>query len=201
MTSSGAAEEPQWQTINVDTVHVQLNGLDAMRQLLVQGQTKQWQWVDLTHAATYRLESDEVASISDQGMLLSRADGATSVQISVAGRVLKVPVEVTGFSSYGPLNFENQIIPVFSKYGCNASGCHGKAEGQNGFKLSVFGFDPQADYQALTMEARGRRLFFAAPEKSLLLRKASGITPHGGCLLYTSPSPRDRGCARMPSSA
>ena len=79
-----------------------------------------------------------------------------------------------------PLNFENDIVPILSRYGCNASGCHGKAEGQNGFKLSVFGFDPAADHRALTVEGRGRRVFPAAPEKSLLLLKASGGMPHGG---------------------
>ena len=47
-----------------------------------------------------------------------------------------------------PLNFENDIVPILTKFGCNASGCHGKAEGQNGFKLSVFGFDPMADHTA-----------------------------------------------------
>ena len=192
INSSGTAAEPQWQRINVDPIKVQLKGRDAMKQLLVHGQTKEGKWVDLTHAATYRSNADNVATVSKQGMLLSRADGAASVQISVAGQVLKVPVEVVGFSSYGPLNFANQIIPVFSKYGCNASGCHGKAEGQNGFKLSVFGFDPQADYQALTMEGRGRRLFFAAPEKSLLLRKASGMTPHGGGTLVSPDGPEYR---------
>ena len=77
-------------------------------------------------------------------------------------------------------NFENDIVPILSKFGCNASGCHGKAEGQNGFKLSVFGFDPEQDYRALTMEGRGRRLFPASPQNSLLLLKANGGIPHGG---------------------
>src|SRR5262249_30213138 len=77
-------------------------------------------------------------------------------------------------------NFETDIIPLLSRYGCNASGCHGKAEGQNGFKLSVFGSDPAADQAALTKEARGRRVFPSAPEQSLLLRKAAGQAPHGG---------------------
>ncbi len=79
-----------------------------------------------------------------------------------------------------PYNFENDIIPILSKFGCNTSGCHGKAEGQNGFKLSVFGFDPAADYAALTQEGRGRRVDPALPERSLLLAKASGRMPHGG---------------------
>src|SRR5258707_4691895 len=79
-----------------------------------------------------------------------------------------------------PFNFENDIVPILSRFGCNSSGCHGKAEGQNGFKLSVFGFDPNADFDALTKEARGRRVFPAAPERSLILTKAGGTIPHGG---------------------
>src|SRR5262249_14424681 len=76
-------------------------------------------------------------------------------------------------------NFENDIESLLSRFGCNSAGCHGKAEGQNGFKLSVFGFDPVADHAALTKEARGRRVFLAAPEQRLLLKKISGGTPHG----------------------
>jgi hypothetical protein len=78
------------------------------------------------------------------------------------------------------LHFENDIEPLLSRHGCNASGCHGKAEGQGGFKLSVFSFDPIADYAALVKEARGRRVNPSAPDESLLLRKASGAMPHGG---------------------
>jgi hypothetical protein len=91
-------------------------------------------------------------------------------------------VAVTVEGSDGPrrFNFANDIEPLLSRFGCNSSGCHGKAEGQNGFKLSVFGFDPPADYAALTQESRGRRVSPAAPEHSLLLRKMTGQVPHGG---------------------
>lgn len=78
------------------------------------------------------------------------------------------------------VHFANDIVPIFSRFGCNSSGCHGKAEGQNGFRLSVFGFDPHADYVALTQESRGRRVVPAIPEQSLLLKKVSGGSPHGG---------------------
>ncbi|MFM7925913.1 MAG: hypothetical protein ACKPJJ_37310, partial [Planctomycetaceae bacterium] len=76
-------------------------------------------------------------------------------------------------------NFENDIVPILSRFGCNTSGCHGKAEGQNGFKLSVFGSDPEADYDAIVKENFGRRVSPAAPEQSLLLLKATGQVPHG----------------------
>ena len=64
--------------------------------------------------------------------------------------------------------------------GCNAGACHGKARGQNGFALSLLGFDPDFDYDAIAHEAGGRRVFPAAPEQSLLLRKATAKVPHGG---------------------
>ncbi|HJZ59954.1 MAG TPA: DUF1549 domain-containing protein, partial [Gemmataceae bacterium] len=79
-----------------------------------------------------------------------------------------------------PLHFENDILPILGRYGCNSSGCHGKAEGQGGFKLSVFASDPEADYAALTKEGRGRRVFPASPSESLILRKGSGRAAHGG---------------------
>ena len=79
-----------------------------------------------------------------------------------------------------PLNFTNDIVPIFTKASCNSGGCHGKASGQNGFKLSLLGFEPQEDYEHIVKEARGRRVFPAAPDQSLLLLKAINQLPHGG---------------------
>ena len=79
-----------------------------------------------------------------------------------------------------PLNFANRIEPILTKLSCNSGGCHGKIQGQNGFRLSLLGFDPELDYTTIVKEARGRRVFPAAPEQSLLLLKASGQVPHGG---------------------
>jgi hypothetical protein len=78
------------------------------------------------------------------------------------------------------VDFSNDVVPLLTRFGCNAGGCHGKASGQNGFKLSLFGFDPAFDYDAIVKEARGRRVFPAAPDRSLLLAKPAGQTPHGG---------------------
>jgi hypothetical protein len=81
----------------------------------------------------------------------------------------------------GPaFHFENDVLPVLGRYGCSASGCHGKSDGQGGFKLSVLGSDPDADFASLTKEGRGRRLMPGSPDESLLLRKGSGRTAHGG---------------------
>src|SRR5689334_5035390 len=79
-----------------------------------------------------------------------------------------------------PVSFRNEVVPILTKNGCNGGGCHGKSEGQNGFKLSLLGFEPTEDYEHLVFESRGRRLMPSAPEYSLLLRKATGELPHGG---------------------
>jgi hypothetical protein len=81
-----------------------------------------------------------------------------------------------------PVLFELDVQPILSKASCNSGACHGKARGQNGFALSLLGFDADTDYDAIVKNARGRRIFPAAPTNSLLLRKASGTEPHGGGL-------------------
>ncbi|MFM8470449.1 MAG: DUF1549 and DUF1553 domain-containing protein [Limisphaerales bacterium] len=82
-----------------------------------------------------------------------------------------------------PVSFINDVVPVLTKAGCNSGACHAKAgQGQNGFQLSLLGFEPQEDYEHLVKEGRGRRVFAASPEQSLLLVKASARVPHGGGL-------------------
>ncbi len=79
-----------------------------------------------------------------------------------------------------PVTFERDVQPILTRYGCNAGACHGKARGQNGFQLSLLAYDNDFDFNAITTEARGRRIFPANAAFSLLLRKASGQVPHGG---------------------
>jgi hypothetical protein len=78
------------------------------------------------------------------------------------------------------VDFGRDVVPVLTKLGCNSGACHGSFQGRGGFRLSLLGFDPAADYDALVSEARGRRLFLASPEKSLLLLKGTGQLGHGG---------------------
>lgn len=78
------------------------------------------------------------------------------------------------------IRFTTDVVPILTKLGCDSGGCHGKATGQNGFKLSLFGFEPELDYDALVTEGRGRRLNIADPDRSLLLLKGTSRVPHGG---------------------
>jgi hypothetical protein len=96
------------------------------------------------------------------------------------GASASVRFVVEHFNDTIPVNFVNEVMPVFTKAGCNGGGCHGKSGGQNGFRLSLLGFEPTEDYTHLVHEARARRLNVASPERSLLLTKAVNEIPHGG---------------------
>src|SRR5262245_58076941 len=81
-------------------------------------------------------------------------------------------------------SFVNDVSPILTRYGCNQGACHGKGTGQNGFRLSLRGYAPDLDHASLTREFSARRLSFADPESSALLRKATGQAAHeGGKLL------------------
>ncbi len=77
-------------------------------------------------------------------------------------------------------SFRLDVMPVFFRAGCNSGGCHGAASGKDGFRLSLFGYDPAGDYYRLTQQMVGRRIDVAVPEQSLLLMKALGKVPHTG---------------------
>lgn len=168
------------EEVTTDPIQVELAGPDARFSLLVSGRTKDNRTIDLTHAAKYKSDDEKVVTVDRLGVLRAVADGETRIHVSVAGKELIVPVHTSRTTVAPSYSFVGDIEPMLSRFTCNTSGCHGKAEGQNGFKLSVFGFDPKSDYQALVMEARGRRIFLADAERSLVLGKASGRIPHGG---------------------
>jgi hypothetical protein len=166
--------------VTADPATVRLHGPHVRYSLLITGRTADGRLVDCTPAARYQSLDPRVVRVTPAGVLHAAGDGTTAVRVQADGRTLTVSVMVDGSATPRRFNFANDIEPLLSRFGCNSSGCHGKAEGQNGFKLSVFGFDPPADFAALTKESRGRRVFPAAPEQSLLLRKMTGQMPHGG---------------------
>ena len=159
----------------VTPVAVKLDSPEASQQLLVTLDA-----ADGTRTAKYEVANPAIATIDTAGRITPKAEGKTDVIVKHGAETIRVSVEVTGLKSPRPVSFEQEIIPILTKVSCNSGGCHGKAEGQAGFKLSVFGFDPEADFQALVHDSRGRRIFPASPANSLLLLKGAGIVPHGG---------------------
>ena len=156
-------------------------GRDASQQLLVTGIYAAGQVRDLTRQVTYTTDPAGIVEIDATGWVRPFKEGEATIQASSAlGQDAAVKVTVTNIEVDAPSNFPNQVVPVLARYGCNGGGCHGKSGGQNGFALSLFGFEPAEDYGHLVNDARGRRLFPAAPDRSLLLLKATGGLPHGG---------------------
>src|SRR5579884_406731 len=163
------------RALTCPTRKVELHDAFEGRQLLVSDAGR-----DVTREATYRSADPKVAAVDAKGYVTPSGNGTTTLRITLGAEKLEVPVVVSGFADGRAVDFRTEVAPLLSKLGCNAGGCHGKASGQNGFKLSLFGFDSAFDYDALTREGRGRRLFFSAPDQSLLLRKATATMPHGG---------------------
>jgi hypothetical protein len=154
---------------------IELPDAFAGQQLLVSGEGK-----DVTREANYASSNPAVAKVDAKGYVSASGDGSATIRITRGSDTCEVPVTVKGFGKGRSVDFRTEVMPLLSKHGCNAGGCHGKASGQNGFKLSLFGFDTDFDYAAITREARGRRIFPSNPDRSLFLLKASGQVPHGG---------------------
>ena len=157
-----------------------LRGKDAHQQLLVTAKIDDGALRDWTQKVKYHAAPEGIVNVDAGGAVTPISDGTATITAEGEGVTASLPVKVEGSGQVQPINFANQIVPIFTKAGCNAGGCHGKASGQNGFKLSLLGFEPTEDYEHLVKEARGRRVFPAAPENSLLLLKGANITPHGG---------------------
>lgn len=157
-----------------------LSGSDARQQILVTATLRNGEFRDLTHSVQFRVEPTGVARLDEFGTVIPIGNGEAILRASIGDLQADIPVKVERIESVLPVNFPNQIVPIFTKAGCNAGGCHGKSSGQNGFRLSLLGFEPEEDFEHLVKEARGRRLFPAAPENSLLILKAVGAVPHGG---------------------
>jgi hypothetical protein len=165
--------------ISVSPERFDLEGMQAGRQVIVTA-TADGKQRDLTHKARYSVEPAGIVRVSEQGYVRPTAKGEATIRIEADGQARAVRVVVKDYDETRPIHFANEIVPLLTRLGCNSGGCHGKARGQNGFQLSLFGFDPSFDYAAIVKEARGRRIFPAAPDSSLLLLKASGQAPHGG---------------------
>ncbi len=173
-----------WQNIaaaqyTVSPTAITLDRPEAAQQVLVSETTGTAQ-IDRTRQVEYISGDPSVFSVDATGLVQPVHDGAATLTVRYLETVRTIPVTVTGLTAPVPVSFRYEVQPLLTKSRCNAGGCHGKAEGQNGFKLSLFGFDDEADYDAIVNEGRGRRLDRASPGESLLFVKGAAILPHGG---------------------
>ncbi|MFP6765800.1 MAG: DUF1549 domain-containing protein, partial [Planctomycetaceae bacterium] len=188
-TASGAE-------LQVSPARIALVRPEASQQLIVKSPLAGHRFRDVTRRVTFEIKPAEIAIVDQRGLVRPVANGNAELTLRAGEGVsvteLTVPIEVTGMIAPQPVSFRNEVMPILTKARCNSGGCHGKAEGQNGFRLSIFGFDVASDHQALIKESRGRRVMPLTPEQSLFYLKGSARVPHGGGRKIDPGSYRDR---------
>lgn len=139
--------------------------------------------VDVTGQVLIK-SANEALLTRASNLFTPKSDGETKLTVSIDQFSVDIPVKVTGAAAVPPVSFSNDVMPVFSRSGCNAGSCHGAARGKDGFRLSLYGFDPKGDYHRLTREMLGRRIDLAVPNDCLLVTKATGAVSHSGGELF-----------------
>jgi hypothetical protein len=158
---------------------VSLSSPEARQTLIVQRQ----------HGSLFQGQNSEGAEFTSSDAKVVRVEGGAAVpvgngQATITARVgeqtTTAAVTVTNQDQPFTWSFRNHVESVLSKQGCNAGSCHGARAGQKGFRLTLFGFDVDADYTYLTRQAVGRRIVPTDPGRSLILTKPTGLLPHKG---------------------
>jgi hypothetical protein len=157
-----------------------LVGPDARLQVVATARHETQQLRDWTGRLAYTCSPAGIVQVSESGLVEPLSNGQVTITASAEGLSAEIRVTVERYDDPPAVNFANEVVPIFTKLGCNGGGCHGKSGGQNGFPLSLLGYEPWNDYEYLVKESRGRRIFPAAPDSSLLLLKATNTLPHGG---------------------
>jgi hypothetical protein len=125
----------------------------------------------LTNGAPVKLEGNTLHPV---------ADGDSQLTVEFEGLTKSVPIKIVQATTDRPVSFKLDIMPIFMKTNCNTGSCHGAARGKDGFRLSLFGFDPDGDHFRISRELPGRRINLALPEESLMMTKSVGSVPHTG---------------------
>ena len=169
---------PALRSIRLEPSSLSLEDARDARRVLVIGERSDGGRIDLTGDAQWTA-SAETLRVSTNGIISGLKTGEGTVTVEAGGQKATLPVKVTGVQTR-PVGFVRDIEPILSKAGCSAGPCHGSAKGKNGFKLSLRGYDPEYDYQALINDLGGRRLNRVRVDESLMLQKPLGDVPHEG---------------------
>ncbi len=203
-TAAGANESPATTDIETATIRalrvhpprIELTSAADYAQVVVMGQLPDGTWVDVTRSSTFAADG---VSVDSAGLVHVASgleqDGATSVNVSTAAPALRIAVgdqrlevPLVVAATEPEIEFVRDVQPMLTRLGCNAGSCHGAADGKNGFKLSLRGYDPLFDLRSLTDELWMRRVNVAQPDQSLMLQKALGAVPHQGGALIQADS-------------
>jgi len=174
-----ALAAPSLVEVRVFPPDITLNSKQDLQSVIVQAIYSDSTTRDVTTQAQFSL-SDKTLARMEKSVIRPVADGKTELTAKFESKTVTLPVKIEKSAITPPIAFSLDVMPVFTKAGCNTGSCHGSARGKDGFHLSLFGYDPAGDYDKITRQMLGRRINLALPEESLLLTKASGAVQHTG---------------------
>ncbi|HEV8130614.1 MAG TPA: DUF1553 domain-containing protein [Acidobacteriota bacterium] len=189
------------EEISIEPASIVISGIGESQTVIVTGRFADGSLRDVTRLAEFSvappapvsshsltLHAPLAIEIGKSGVITSKSLGLAQVKVVVSNQTAFASVSVKDSGRTEKLNFAADIAPVFSRVGCNSSNCHGALNGQGGFKLSLFGYDPDADYRAIVKDGNGRRVDLKFPEESLILMKPTFTIRHGGGQLFSEDS-------------
>jgi hypothetical protein len=179
LAGSVFAHSAEIRSLDVYPAAVVLTGSGDRQSVVVQASYADGITRDVTAEASQILANPALAR-REGAALVPVADGETTLTVGYGGRSVDVPVKVARAAETSPVSFRLDVMPVFMRAGCNTGSCHGAARGKDGFRLSLFGFDPEGDHFRLTREMSGRRINLALPAESTVIEKATGAVQHTG---------------------
>jgi hypothetical protein len=142
---------------------------------------------DIVQNSSVAISNTKIASYVN-GFFTAIADGETKVKVSFEGFTETISINSKNTQQDKTVSFSLDVMPVFTRSGCNVGGCHGSSRGKDRFRLALFGYDPDGDYERLTTEFPGRRVNLAVPEDSMILTKSLNKVPHTGGKLFEKDS-------------
>lgn len=166
---------------------IDLSGAFSYRQVIITADLTNGDQVDVTRQVTW--VGPDWLTISATGQVRPKTDGSGEIRVNLGDKELKIPVVCKDKNGKSSARFIQEVGPVLSRLGCNQGTCHGAADGKNGFKLSLRGYDPLFDHRSLTDDLEGRRFNRSAPDSSLMLLKISGGVAHVGGVLAQPGEP------------
>jgi hypothetical protein len=183
---AGTADAPGDLAVLPDSIV--LSGRGSHQQLVVEARAGGSYIGNRTASSTFVSSNPNVAIVDDKGIVTAVGDGRTFIAIRDGDKRASTVVEVVHAAAPYPLTFRNHVLPVLTRVGCNSGPCHGALAGKSGFKLTLRGYDPEADYLTLTRQATARRINKVEPARSLMLLKPTLAVSHGGGKRFTTGS-------------
>lgn len=143
---------------------------------------------DVSGEVTMTVNSTDVVQVLPNAQVRAHAPGRAEVRVVFGGQSASARIQVEPPAGKYEVSFVKDIVPILTRGGCAGSNCHGSIRGKGGFKLSLFGYEPKDDYESLVKAENGKRVDLRNPEQSLVLRKPTFQTPHGGGIRFKPDS-------------